>query len=162
MDSDLFMQKRDRIRDELKKAFPLVPIPASHRRADDVVHPEVDEDVQKFLGRPWDHVHLEDWIRSVSPAAIRRGTSNAFFKYYLPSLLHTVFDDMGYAYLALDAVLPDNPGFEPRPDWKVFRQSFQPIQAEAVASFLEFIREETDPNGPDWFGADAGLSGLWN
>ena len=56
----------------------------------------------------------------------------------------------------------DPPKLEPRPEWRRFRQSFEPSQVEVIVLFPELLKESSDPADSIWFKADAGLSGLWN
>jgi len=162
MDSNEYARRSAQVNSNIHAAFAIIPIPSGHRRDDGVANYEVDEDVQKFNGRRWTEISLDHWIRSISPSAIRRATNSAFFKYYLPSLLVGALQDSDYSYLALDALLPDNPKYEPRPDWKEYRMSFASQQVEAVISFLELVKESSSPESVDWHAADAGLGGLWN
>ena len=162
MDSNEYARRSAQVKSTIRAAFPIIPIPGSHSRDDGIANYEVDEDVQKFNGHMWTEISLDHWIRSISPSAIRRATSSSFFKYYLPSLLVGVLHDSDYLYLALDALLPDNPRYEPRPDWKEYRMSFDAQQADAVVSFLELAKESVSPESAGWHAADAGLGGLWN
>ncbi|MGO4416059.1 hypothetical protein AB4Z27_24120 [Cupriavidus sp. KB_39] len=162
MDSNEYARRSAELKSTIRAAFAIAPIPPGHRRDDGIANYEVDDDVQKFFGRMWTEISLDHWIRSISPSAIRRASNNDFFKYYLPSLLVAVLQDGDYLHLALDALLPDNPNYEPRSEWKAFRTSFSVEQTEAVVAFLELIKESSPPGSSEWFGADAGLSGLWN
>jgi len=162
MDSNEYTRRAFQLMSTIRTAFAIVPIPSGHRRNDGIANYEVDDDVQKFLGRMWTEISLDHWIRSISPSAIRRASNSDFFKYYLPSLLVAVLQNSDYSYLALDALLPDNPKYEPRSEWKVFRASFAVQQTEAIVSFLELIKESSAPGSVEWHGADAGLGGLWN
>jgi len=137
----------EKLKAVVRAAFAVFPIPADHRRDDGIANYEVDDDVLKFPGRVWTEIALDHWIRSISPSAIRRATNSDFFKYYLPSLLVGVIQHRDYSYLALDALLPDNPMYEPRSEWKGFRTSFSVQQTEAIVSFLELIRESSAPDG---------------
>lgn len=162
MDSNEYARRSAQVKSTIRAAFAIIPIPSGHRRDDGIANYEVDDDVQKFNGRMWTEISLDHWIRSISPSAIRRATNSGFFKYYLPSLLVGVLQDSDYSYLALDALLPDNPKYEPRADWKEYRMSFAAEQAEAVVSFLELIKESSSPESAEWHAANAGLGGLWN
>ncbi|CAJ0773665.1 hypothetical protein R8510_03699 [Ralstonia chuxiongensis] len=151
------------IAERLRIAFPLSPVPASHRREDGQVDWEVDEDLQRILGRAWPELRLEDWTHMVNPIFIRRGTNTEFFKYYLPSILTCVLHDVEWAdQLALSALLPDNLRREPREEWRVFRASFSAVQVEAIVAFLEWVRGTADPVSAEWHSADACLQGLWS
>lgn len=152
----------EKLKAVIRAAFAVFPIPADHRRNDGIANYEVDDDVLKFHGRMWTEISLDHWIRSISPSAIRRATNSDFFKYYLPSLLVGVIQYRDYSYLALEALLPDNPKYEPRSDWKECRMNFSAEQAEAVVSFLELIKESSTPDSAEWHAADAGLGGLWD
>lgn len=162
MDSKEYVRRSAQVKSTIRAAFAIIPIPSGHRRDDGIANYEVDDDVQKFNGRMWTEISLDHWVSSISPSSIRRATSREFFKYYLPSLLVGVLQDSDYFYLALDALLPDNPKHEPRPDWKEYRMSFAAEQAEAIVSFLELTKESSSPESAEWHAADAGLSGLWN
>ncbi|WP_354681435.1 hypothetical protein [Cupriavidus plantarum] len=162
MDSNEYTRRAAKLQSAIRAAFAVVPIPSDHRRDDGTPNYEVDDDVQKFFGRMWTEISLDHWIRSISPSAIRRASNSDFFKYYSSSLLVAVLQDSDYSYLALDALLPDNPKYEPRSEWKEFRTSFAVQQAEAIVSFLELIKESSAPDSAEWHGADAGLGGLWN
>ncbi|WP_130390116.1 DUF6714 family protein [Cupriavidus agavae] len=162
MDSNEHAHRAAQLEATIRAAFPIVPIPYGHRRADGIKNYEVDNDVKKFANRMWTEIPLEYWIKSISPAAIRSATSNEFFRYYSPSLLVAVLQDSDYTHLALDALLPDNPKYEPRSEWKTFCASFSPQQAEAIVSFLELVKEGSTPGSAEQYGAEAGLGGLWN
>ncbi|ANH75985.1 hypothetical protein ACS15_5424 [Ralstonia insidiosa] len=162
MDSKIFAGRAVQIEKQLRLAFPSNPVPTEHRREDGVVDWEVEEDLQRILGKAWPEVTLEDWTHMVNPAFIRGGTSTQFFKYYVPSILTCVLSAVERVdQLALSALLPNNPKREPRDEWRMFRNSFSPVQVEAIIAFLEWVKEATDPTSSDWHGADAALSGLW-
>jgi len=161
MNSEQFRVRADEVIHSLEAAFPRLPVPHAYQHEDGRRNYEVDDDVKKFIGRSWADMDLDDWIRSMGPAAIRDCTSATFFRYYLPSLLVGVLGNMEWAHLALSALLPDNQKLEPRAEWLRFRQGFTPSQVAAIAAFLELLKDSCDPAWSDWFGADAGLSGLW-
>ena len=146
----------------LRAAFPVRPIPSNHRREDGQVDWEVDEDLQRILGKTWPELKLEDWTHMVNPIFIRRGTNAEFFKYYVPSILTCVLHDIEWVdQLALSALLPDNQRREPREEWRVFRASFSPVQVKAIVAFLEWVRTTADPVSAEWHSADTCLHGLW-
>lgn len=163
MGSKMLSAEAVQVEKQLRKAFQSKQVPTDHRREDGEVDWEVEEDLQRILGKAWPEVGLEDWTHMVNPAFIRSATNAEFFKYYVPSILTCVLQDVEWAdQLALSALLPDNPKREPREEWRVFRGSFSPVQVEAIIAFLEWVKEAADPASPDWHGADAALSGLWN
>ncbi len=119
MDSKIFAGRAVQIEKQLRLAFPSNPVPTEHRREDGVVDWEVEEDLQRILGKAWPEVTLEDWTHMVNPAFIRGGTSTQFFKYYVPSILTCVLSAVERVdQLALSALLPNNPKREPRDEWR--------------------------------------------
>jgi hypothetical protein len=63
------------------------------------------------------------------------------FRYYLPSLLAGVLQDIGYLDWALEALLPSGQkGRTDRPEWVSFWQSFSEQQRNAVHSWLKGVR----------------------
>jgi hypothetical protein len=161
LNSNALTAQMHELRSALIDAFPTMPFPAEHRRKDGSIDWEVEDDVKKFLGKQWDDIGLEHWIRSVSPAAIRNSTNPLFFKYYLPSLLIGVFENPDFFPLALDALLPDNPKLEPRRAWTEFRSQFSPQQVAAVVMFLELLKEQVNFEDPVCRAANVGLGNLW-
>ncbi|MGM3277546.1 hypothetical protein [Ralstonia sp. 24A2] len=163
MDSKELTAQARRIAEGMRRVFPTTPVPVDHRRPDGDIDWEVEEDLQRVIGRPWTDVQLEDWTHMIRPSAIRNGTNSDFFKYYVPSILCGVLLSPEWADpLAISALLPDNPKFEPREEWRSFRNKFSPAQAGQIVTFLQWVKDVSDPTSADWYGADAGLNGLWN
>lgn len=163
MDSKTLANRAAAIADGLRNAFPTVPVPTNHRRADGSIDWEVEEDLQRVIGKAWTEVKLEDWTHMIRPSAIRSGTDTAFFKYYVPSILCGVLGNPEWADpLATSALLPDNPKFEPREEWQTFRSAFSPAQVTQIVAFLEWLKDVSDPVSAEWHAADTALNGLWS
>jgi hypothetical protein len=96
---------------------------------------------ERFAGRRWPEITLMDWrMTGTRPTIAHRYLKPSTFRYYLPSLLLGVFDDLDFLDWALEAILPFNKWHVPRGKWWAdFDAAMSESQRATLRSFLTII-----------------------
>lgn len=123
-------------------AFPTEPLPGTFwidrvAAAGDIS----GELANRFAQRRWTEVALGDWLMTGRPSTARRYLHPDAFRYYLPSLLVGVLQDVRYLDWALEALLPAGRRHRTdRPGWKEFWGGCSETQRDAIRSYLRQVR----------------------
>jgi hypothetical protein len=146
------MPMTDQLSELIRTSFPAEPLPrafwidGTEQPAGDIR----DELAKRLALRSWVDVSLDDWRMIGRMPLIRSYLHPEAFRYYLPSLLVGVLQDIRYLDWALESLLPSGQKRRTdRPEWMNFRESFSEKQRQAMHSYLKGVRsmtsESTDP-----------------
>lgn len=137
------MTTPDRLARLLKASFPVEPLPhvfwvdGAERPCGDIP----DELVRRLAHRRWVDVTMHDWTM-IGPASVAKPYLHPdTFRYYLPSLLIGVLEDIGYLDWALESLLPaGRKRRTDRAEWTDFWDGLSGGQKEAIRSYLKGVR----------------------
>jgi|GEM_PF-5640597 len=124
-----------------EKVFPAALVP-SHIFGDNQGSTEFHEEItNRFLGKVWRDVSLNDWLCTANVITIRYYMTPKAFHYYLPSLLFYVVDEKdNYLDWALDALLPVNAKRIAKGDWWFsYVEEFSREQSLFISSYLRYF-----------------------
>jgi hypothetical protein len=134
----------DQLSELIRTSFPTEPLPqafwinGTEQPPDDIP----DELAKRLAFRSWVDVTMHDWTTIGAPAsAAKTYLHPGAFRYYLPSLLVDVLQDIGYLDWALECLLPA--GCKRRTDraeWTDFWDGFSETQRDAIRSYLKGVR----------------------
>lgn len=132
--------------DQAKKAFPLHPIPVKVLSDEKDLSEFSCEILNRFQGKSWDVLSLDDWINIGVIETIKNYTLPKSFHYYVPSILLLSLSSDNYIDWGLKAIVPDNQSRSPKGEWWLeyfacFSDDKKKFVQEYVLSVLEKISE---------------------
>ncbi|MGC2778072.1 MAG: DUF6714 family protein [Bradyrhizobium sp.] len=127
----------------VRGSFPAEPRPRTFWK-DGAEQPAGDvpaELANRLAQRRWVDVTLRDWQMIGPPPSVSSYLHPDAFRYYLPSLLIGVLQDIRYLDWALELLLPaGRKRRTDRPDWVTFREGFSEAQRDTIRSYLTGLR----------------------